>query len=130
MAERIGNCCEKRILKDLNIRLKQGYGIECDLNENITIDVLKKNCEKILASHVNNIFDEIKNENTLLKICHSKTNLYFQNNKPEIELLNFNNRHNLNSIRNWLKEKDNFLKMDITIPLYVDINKYYNAIYG
>jgi len=130
LTERIENCCEKRILKDLNRRLKQGYEIDCDLDENINIDVLKKNCEKILVSHVNNIFDEIKHENTLLEICHSKTNLHFENNRPIIKLINFNTRQNSDSIRNWLKEKDNFLNMDITIPLYVDINKYYSAIYG
>ncbi len=130
LAERIESCCEKRIVSELNTRLKLGHAIECELNEDENVDVLKRNCEKILSTHVNSIFEEIKNENPLLKVCHSKIKLTFEDNKPKIKLENFNTRQNVPSIRDWLKEKENVLNMDITIPLYVDMNKYYKAIYG
>ena len=54
----------------------------------------------------------------------------FEDNKPTIKINNLNTRKNASMIRNWLKERDNILGMDITIPLYADINKYYKAIYG
>jgi GNAT superfamily N-acetyltransferase len=87
-------------------------------------------CEKILTAHVNNIFQELVPENSLLKVCHSKIKLTFEDNKPKIKLDGFNIRQNRPIIRDWLGNKKNLLNVDITIPLYVDINQYYKAIYG
>ncbi len=131
MAERIESCCEKRIINELNSHLTKGHAIKCKLNEDDgNVDIYKRNCEKILFTHVTNIFEELKNKNPLLNVCHSKIKLSFEENRPKIKLENFNNRPNVQSIRDWLKGKENILDMDITIPLYVDINKYYKAIYG
>jgi len=91
---------------------------------------LKKNCENILNAHVSNIFKGLACENSLLENCRSKIKLNFENNRPQIKLENFNTRQNLSTIRDWFKEKNNVLNFDITIPLYLDINKYYKAIYG
>jgi len=130
LSERIENCFEKSIIEKLNERLKQGHTIECELNKDVDADTLKINCKKILAAHVNNIFQELVPENSLLKVCHSKIKLNFEDNKPKIKLDGFNIRQNRSIIRDWLKNKNNLLNVDITIPLYADINQYYNAIYG
>jgi len=130
MAERIEKCCETRIIKELNIRLKNGYAIEYEFNNETEIDSLKKNCENILNAHVSNLFEGIACENPLLENCRSRIKLNFEQNRPHIKLENFNTRQNVSTIRDWFKEKNNVLNFDITIPLYLDINKYYKAIYG
>lgn len=130
LSERIEHCCEKSTIEKLNERLKQGHTIECELNKDNDIDTLKINCEKILTAHVNNIFYELVPENSLLKACHSKIKLSFEDNKPKIKLDGFNIRQNRLIIRDWLKDKNNLLNVDVTIPLYADINQYYKAIYG
>jgi GNAT superfamily N-acetyltransferase len=117
-------------IEKLNERLKQGHTIECELNKDNDIDTLKINCAKILTAHVNNIFYELVPENSLLKACHSKIKLSFEDNKPKIKLDGFNIRQNRLIIRDWLKDKNNLLNVDVTIPLYADINQYYKAIYG
>ncbi len=94
LSERIEHCCEKSILEKLNERLKQGHTIECELNKDADVDTLKINCEKILTKHVNNIFHELVPENSLLKVCHSKIKLTFEDNKPKIKLDSFNIRQN------------------------------------
>jgi len=109
--------------------LKKGYEIEYEFNNEAEIDSLKKNCESILNTHVTNIFKGIACENPLLENCRSGIKLNFENNRPQIKLENFNTRQNLSTIRDWFKEKNNVLNFDITIPLYLDINKYYKAIY-
>lgn len=130
LSERIEHSYEKSIIEILNEHLKQGHTIECELNKDVDIDALKKNCEKILTAHVNNIFQELVPENSLLKVCRSKIKLIFEDNMPKIKLDSFNTRQNLPIIRDWLKNKNNLLNLDITIPLYADINQYYKAIYG
>jgi len=130
LSERIRNYCEKKIIEKLNEHLKQGHFIECELNQNQITDIslLKKNCEKILNEHVNYIFQDFAPENSLLKVCRSNVKLTFEENKPNIELEGLTFRQNLPLIREWLENKDNILNIDVTIPLYVDINKYYKAI--
>ncbi|MCX9012174.1 MAG: GNAT family N-acetyltransferase [Candidatus Methanoperedens sp.] len=130
LSERIAYCCEKCVIEKLNERLRQGHTIECELNEKTDVDTLRTNCEKILTTHVNDIFHDLVPENSLLKACHSKIGLTFENNKPKIKLEGFNTRQNLSIIRDWLKNKNNVLNLDITVPLYADINQYYIAIYG
>ncbi len=130
LSERIEYCYEKSIIEKLNDHLKRGYNIECELNKDVDIDTLKINCQKILYNHTNNIFHELAPENSLLKVCHSKIKLSFEDNKPKIKLDSFNIRQNRPIIRDWLKNKNNLLNVDITIPLYADIAQYYKAIYG
>ncbi len=130
LSERMKNYCEKKIIEKLVERLKQGHAIECDLNQNQNTDIslLKKNCETVLTKHVNYIFQEYAPENSLLKVCKSKAKLIFNDNRPNIELEGFSIRQNLPLSREWLEKKDNILNIDVTIPLYVDINKYYKAL--
>ncbi len=132
LAERIEDHCEKKIIGKLNERLKQGCTIECELNQDIDISSLKKNCETILTKHVNEIFNDFAPENSLLKVCHSKVKLVFEDNRPrpKIELVGFDSRQNLPLIRKWFENKDNILNLDMTIPLYADINLLYKAIYN
>jgi hypothetical protein len=127
LEERIENYCEKIIIEKLNARLKGGHAIDCDLHENMDVNLVKKNCETILIKHVNDIFKELAPENSLLKICHSKVKLIFENNKPKIKLEGFNIMQNRTIILDWLKNKDNTQNIDITIPLYADINKFYKC---
>ena len=129
MAERIEKCCETRIIKELNIRLNKGYKIEYESNNEVAIDSLKKNCENILNAHVSNIFEDLACANPLLKDCRSKIKLNFENNRPQIKLENFKTQQNLPTIHDWFKEKKNILNFDITIPLYIDINKFYEAVF-
>ncbi len=130
LSERIEERCERIIIERLNRHLMQGHTISCKLNGNTDVESAKDNCEKILTAHVRAIFEEFITEVPLLKICNSKINLIFENNKPKIKLENFNIKKNTLLIRDWLKNKNNTLSLDTTIPLYVDINKYYQAIYG
>lgn len=130
LTERIEKCIEKEIIDKLNIRLKQGHTVECELDKSVHIAVFKKNYEKIMIAHVNDIFEDIINVNSILKQCHSNVKLTFENNKPNIKLEHFNIRQNSGTICDWLKEEENILKLDVTVPLYIDINKYYEAIYG
>ncbi len=80
--------------------------------------------------HVNKIFEELVLDNPILKVCNSKVNFTFEDNRPKIELNDFNSRKKSPLIREWLQNKENILNFDITIPIYVDINKYYTAIFG
>ena len=132
LSERIEKWCEKTIIAELNVRLNQGHAIECVLNEDVgDIGKLKKNCSEIISSHAADIFENIKQENPLLEKCKSKMQFTFEDNKPLIKMDdNLKTRKNAPIIRDWLKERDNILDMDITIPLYADINKYYKAICG
>ena len=131
LSERIEKWCEKTIIAELNMRLNQGHSMECALNEDVNdIGKLKKNCAEIISSHVDDIFKNLKQKNPLLEKCKSKIQFTFEDNKPSIKIINLYTRKNAPIIRDWLKERDNILGMDITIPLYADINKYYNAIYG
>lgn len=131
LAERIKNHCEKKIIGKLNERLKQGHTIECELNLDSDISSHKKNCETILSRHVDDIFNELAPKNSLLKLCRSKVKLTFEeNNRPKIELLSFDSLQNLPLIRKWFENKDNVLNLDMTIPLYADINILYKAIYN
>ena len=130
LTQRIKKCIEKKIINKLNIRLKQGHVIKCKIKKDVHADAIKKNCEYILNTHVDDIFMELTSEISLFEKCHSKVKLTFENNRPQIELENFNVRANSKVIRDWLKEKENILNLDITIPLYLDINKYYSVIYG
>lgn len=130
LEERIEKYCEKKIIEKLNERLKQGHTIDCELGQtdNIDISLLKKNCETILTKHVNDIFKELAPDKSLLKSCDSKVRIIFDENKPKIELQSFAIRNKTALIHKWLKEKDNILNIDVTIPLYADINKYYTAL--
>lgn len=131
LAERIKDHCEKKIIGKLNERLKQGHTIECELNTDSDISSHKKNCDTILSRHVDDIFNELAPENSLLKLCRSKVKLAFEeNNRPKIELVSFDSRQNLSLIRKWFENKDNILNLDMTIPLYADINLLYKAIYN
>ena len=130
LAQRIEKCIEKKIINKLNVRLKQGHVIDCKIKKDVHADTIKKNCEYILNTHIDDIFMELTSENSLFEECHSKVKLIFEDNRPQIELENFNVRANFEVIRGWLKEKENILNLDITIPLYLDINKYYFVIYG
>lgn len=127
--ERINQCIESQIIKELNNRLIKGQSIECVLDDGDQLHTLRRNCEKILIGHANKIFEEISSEFALFKECESKIKMTFEDNKPKIKLDNFNTRQNHSSIRDWLKNKNNVLKLDITIPLYLDINKYYTALF-
>ena len=80
--------------------------------------------------HVNKIFEELVLDNPILKVCNSKVNFTFDDNRQKIELNDFNSRKKSPLIREWLQNKENILNFDITIPIYVDINKYYTAIFG
>lgn len=130
LSERIEKYCEKKIIEKLNERLKQGHTVDCELDqtENIDISLHRKNCETILTKHVNDIFKELAPEKSLLKRCDSKVKIIFDDNKPKIELQGFAIRNKTALIHDWLKEKGNILNIDVTIPLYADINKYYEAI--
>lgn len=130
LSERIEYCCEEEIIIKLNKRLKGGHSIECKLNGDVNLDAIKKNCSEILSKHVNNIFEELVLYNPLLKVCDSKVKLSFEDNRPKIELKDFNTRKKSPLIREWLQNRENVLNFDITIPIYVDINKYYTAIFG
>lgn len=130
LSERIEKMCEKKILGELNERLINGHIIKCTLNCDGEIDGLRKNCNRIINLHIENIFEEFKNGNPLFKECRSKIELEFENNKPIIKMKDFITKENLPIIKEWLKNKKNILNLDITIPLYADINKYYKAIYG
>ncbi|MFA4957617.1 MAG: GNAT family N-acetyltransferase [Candidatus Methanoperedens sp.] len=124
----IEDYCEKKIIEKLNARLRQGHVLECELGEDTDISTHKKNCEIILNKHINDIFSELAPENSLLKTCHSKIKLDFEDNKPKIKLVGFNNTQNEDIIHNWLKNKENIVNLDITIPLFADINKLYKAL--
>ena len=128
LTERIEKCIEKKTINKLNVCLEQGHAIECKIKKGEHADTIKKNCEYILNTHVNDIFIELTNENSLFEECHSKLKLTFEKNKPQIKLENFNIRANSKVIHDWLKEKENILNLDITIPLYLDINKHYKAV--
>ncbi len=130
LSERIVNYCEKKFIGTLNERLKDGHTIECELDQdqNTDISLIKKNCETVLTKHVDDIFQEFAPENSLFKVCGSKVKLHFEENRPNIKLESFTSRNNLSIIRKWLENKDNILNIDVTIPLYADINKYYKAI--
>jgi len=130
LTERIEYNCEKKIIDKLNLYLKEGHNRKWELINGGDLDILRVNCEKILTTYVNDIFNDIKSENPLLEVCNSKVKLIFENNKPKIKLDNFNTRHNLPRIRNWLSTENNLLNLDITIPIYLDINQYYRALYG
>jgi hypothetical protein len=128
LSERIEKYCEKKIIKKLNDRLKVGHTIDCEFDQTEDISLLKKNCETILTKHVNDIFKELAPEESLLKRCDSKIKIIFDENKPKIELQGFAIRNKTELIHEWLKEKHNILNIDVTIPLYADINRYYKAI--
>lgn len=130
LSERIEHSCEEEIIIKLNERLKGGYSIECELTRDENLDTIKKNCSEILMKHVNKIFEELVLDNPILKVCNSKVNFTFEDNRPKIELNDFNSRKKSPLIREWLQNKENILNFDITIPIYVDINKYYTAIFG
>lgn len=120
--ERIEHSCEKSIIEKLNERLKQGHTIECGINKDGDVDTQKINCGKILTAHVNNIFHELVPENSLLKVCHPKIKLTFEDNKPKIKLDGFNLRQNRPIIRDWLKDNNNLLnEMLILQFLYMQI---------
>jgi hypothetical protein len=130
LTERIEQCIESHVIGKLNKRLVEGHSIEFVLDGGGELESLKKNSEKILTAHVKDIFNELCKTITIFSDCNSKIKLTFENNKPKIVLDNFNTRQNHEAIRNWLKHADNVLNLDITIPLYLDMKKYYMALYG
>ncbi|WP_129582661.1 GNAT family N-acetyltransferase [Methanolobus psychrotolerans] len=130
LTERIEQCIESYVIEKLNMRLVGGHCIEFVLDGEGELESLKKNCEKILTAHVKDIFNELCETITIFSDCNSKIKLNFENNKPKIVLDNFNTRQNHGNIRDWLKQADNVLNLDITIPLYLDMKKHYMALYG
>lgn len=132
LSERIVNYCEKKFIGTLNEHLKNGHTIQCKLDQDQKTDIslIKKNCETVLTKHVDDIFQEFAPAKSLFKACGSKVKLNFEKNKPNINLEGFTIRNNRPIIRRWLENKDNILNVDVTIPLYADINKYYKAICG
>ncbi|SFM67975.1 GNAT family protein [Methanolobus profundi] len=130
LTERIEQCIESHIIEKLNKRLVEGHPIEFVLSVEGELESLKKNSEKILIAHVKDIFNDLCETITIFTDCNSKIKLTFENNKPKITLDNFNTRQNHEGIRDWLKQADNVLNLDITVPLYLDMKKYYMALYG
>lgn len=129
LTERMETCIESQIIKELNNRMIKGHGIDYVQKNDEQSNTLKLEWEKILIRHVNEIFNEITDDCCLIKECHAKVKLFIEDNKPKIELNNFNIKDNHKLIREWLGNRDNLLKLDITIPLYLDINKYYKAVF-
>ncbi|MDY0385947.1 MAG: GNAT family N-acetyltransferase [Methanolobus sp.] len=130
LTNRMEQCIESQIIDELNLRLLNGCGVKCDLGDNNQPSSTKKNCEKLLKAHVDEIYNCILSKVTLLNECNSKIQLTFDGTIPKISLTNFNIRNNHDRIRNWLTKKENVLEFDITIPLYLDMNKHYVALYS